>query len=80
MILKHELAGERSIAVQRHGRRAVQFFMGKSTDCRGRGGAVSRQQCKRGFFGDSVIRFCVIVVYRVNSVPSNTCDRLSGSE
>ena len=80
MILQHELAGERSIAVQRHGRGAVQFFIGESTDGRGRRGTVSCQQGKRSFFGDAVILFCVIAVYRVDSVPSHTGDRLAGSE
>ena len=48
MILQHELAGQRSVAVQRHGRGAIQFFIAKSTNGRSRCRTVGGQQCKRG--------------------------------
>ena len=53
MILKHELTGERSIPVQRHRSRAVEFSLAKSADCRRCRSAVSRQECERSFLGDA---------------------------
>src|SRR5262249_13749459 len=80
VILQQKLASERSVAVERHRRGAVEFFVGKGTDCRGRRRTVAFQQSECSFFGDVVILFCVIAVYRIDDVPCHTGDRLAGSE
>ena len=80
MILKDELASERSIAIERHGRGAIQFFIGESTDCRGRRRTVVCQQRERGFLCNAVILFRVVAVHRVDGIPRHAGDRLAGSE
>lgn len=43
MILKHELAGKRSVAIERHWRGAIQFLIAQRANCRGRGRTVGCQ-------------------------------------
>ena len=80
MILKYELAGERSIAIERHGRGAIQIFIAKSTYCRGRRSTVVCQQGERGFLRNAVILFRVVAVHRVDGVPGHAGDWLAGSQ
>src|SRR5215467_4224540 len=80
MILQEELASEWSVTVERHRRRAVELFVGRGPDCRGRRRAVGFQQCECGFFGDVVVLFCMVSVDRIDRVPRHPRDRLAGSE
>src|SRR5260221_12285631 len=80
MILKHELAGERSIAIKRHWRGAIQFLIAKSTYLRGRRGTVGRQQGERGFLCDGIILFRMVSVHGIDGVPGNAGDWLAASE
>ncbi len=80
MVLQHELAGERCIAVERYWRGAIQLLIAESTDCRGRGCTVGCQQGERGFLFGAVILFRVVPVHRIDDVPGNTGDWLAGCE
>jgi hypothetical protein len=75
MILEHELACERSIAIERHGRGAIEPVSLRARlllpprHCSG-------QQGERGFLCHVVMLRCMGTVHRVDGVPRHVGDGL----
>jgi hypothetical protein len=77
MIFDHELARERSIAIERHSGSAIQFVIGKSPCGSGRRSTVLCQQRERIVLCRAVIPFRVVAIHCVNGVPGHAGDRLA---
>ncbi len=80
VILEHELARERSLTVERHGRRLCKLLVGQGPDGGRRGGAVLTYQIDRGFPGDAGV-FCRMPgVHLVDVVGRHACNGLALGE
>jgi hypothetical protein len=80
VILQHELAGERRVAIERHRRGAIQLFIAESADRGSRRSAVGFQQRKRGFFRGRVMLLCMVAVYVSDNVPGHAGNGLARGE
>src|SRR5690242_8496719 len=80
MILKNELASERSAAVERYRRGTIQLFIAESAYCRGCRRTVGYQQGESSFLCDAFILFCMVAIHRVDVLPSHVRDGPAGGE
>src|SRR5450830_773114 len=76
VILKHELAGEWGIGVERHRRGLIELLVAESPDC-GRGcRAVAPEQIQRRLFGDGVVLLGVPDIHLVDGIRGHARHRL----
>src|SRR4051794_6982682 len=80
MILQEELASQWSVTVERLGRRAVEFFVGKRPDSRARRRAVGSQQRECGLLGYVVVLIRMVPVDRMDRVPRHAGNGLAGGK